>query len=137
MVPVYVNFFGVVTAGDIADRIEVAYAEQLRGSLARWFDGIRATGRLGGGPIPASAELSVDARRQPSASPDTGPEPSATHNGGPASPLRASILRAMWRSYITSRAHSRTMPTDVPVFRLTSLQPGRVVLAGSLHAYHW
>src|ERR1700689_625698 len=38
MVPVYVNFFGVVTAGDIADRIEVAYAEQLRGQLARWFD---------------------------------------------------------------------------------------------------
>lgn len=64
MVPVYVNFFGVVTAGDIADRIEIAYAEQLRGSLARWFDGVRATGRLGGGPIPASAELSVDARLQ-------------------------------------------------------------------------
>jgi uncharacterized protein len=64
MVPVYVNFFGVVTAGDIADRIEVAYAEQLRGSLARWFDGVRATFRLGGGPIPASAEVSVDARLQ-------------------------------------------------------------------------
>jgi hypothetical protein len=64
MVPVYVNCFGVVTAADIADRIEVAYAEQLRGPLARWFDGVRATGRLGGGPIPASAEVSVDARLQ-------------------------------------------------------------------------
>src|ERR1700691_1339720 len=64
MVPVYVNFFGVVTAADIAERIEVAYAEQLRGSLARWFDGVRATFRLGGGPLPASAEVSVDARAQ-------------------------------------------------------------------------
>jgi hypothetical protein len=64
MVPVYVNFFGVVTAADIADRIEIAYAEQLRGSLARWFDGMRATFRVGGGPVPASAEVSVDARAQ-------------------------------------------------------------------------
>ncbi len=64
MVPVYVNFFGVVTAADIADRIELAYAEQLRGPLARWFDGVRATLRLGGGPLPASAEVSVDARAQ-------------------------------------------------------------------------
>jgi len=64
MVPVYVNFFGVVTAADIADRIEVAYAEQLRGPLARWFDGVRATFRIGGGPLPASAEVSVDARLQ-------------------------------------------------------------------------
>ncbi|MFI5003457.1 MAG: hypothetical protein ACHQE6_00440 [Solirubrobacterales bacterium] len=64
MVPVYVNFFGVVTAADIADRIEAAYAEQLRGALARWFDGVRATFRLGGGPLPASAEVSVDARAQ-------------------------------------------------------------------------
>jgi hypothetical protein len=64
MVPVYVNFFGVVTAADIAERIEVAYAEQLRGSLARWFDGVRATLRLGGGPLPASAEVGFDARAQ-------------------------------------------------------------------------
>lgn len=64
MVPVYVNFFGVVTAADIADRIEIAYAEQLGGSLARWFDGVRATFRVGGGPLPASAEVRVDARAQ-------------------------------------------------------------------------
>jgi uncharacterized protein len=66
MVPVYVNFFGVVTAGDIADRIEIAYAEQLSGTLARWFDGVRATLRLGGGALPAAVEVSADAReRQP------------------------------------------------------------------------
>ncbi|HEY7831828.1 MAG TPA: hypothetical protein VIC06_14795 [Solirubrobacteraceae bacterium] len=64
MVPVYVNFFGVVTAGDIAERIEAAYAEQLSGSLARWFEGVRATFRLGGGLLPASAEVGMDARLQ-------------------------------------------------------------------------
>ncbi len=64
MVPVYVNFFGVLTAADIAQRIELAYAEQLRGPLARWFDGVRATLRVGGGPLPASAEITADARVQ-------------------------------------------------------------------------
>lgn len=64
MIPVYVNFFGVLTAADIAERIELAYAEQLRGPLARWFDGVRATLRVGGGPIPASAAISADARAQ-------------------------------------------------------------------------
>jgi uncharacterized protein len=63
LIAVYVNFFGVVTAADIAERIELAYAEQLRGPLARWFDGVRATLRLGSGPIPASVEV-VDARAQ-------------------------------------------------------------------------
>jgi hypothetical protein len=63
LIPVYVNFFGVVTAADISERIELAYAEQLRGPLARWFDGVRATFRLGSGPIPASVEV-VDARAQ-------------------------------------------------------------------------
>ena len=63
LIPVYVNFFGVVTAADISDRIELAYSEQLRGPLARWFDGVRATLRLGSGPIPASVEL-ADARAQ-------------------------------------------------------------------------
>lgn len=59
----YVNFFGVVTAADIGERIELAYAEQLRGSLSRWFDGVRATLRIGAGPVPASVEL-TDARAQ-------------------------------------------------------------------------
>ena len=63
LVPVYVNFFGVVTAADIAERIELAYSKQLRGALARWFDGVRATLRVGAGPMPASVEL-ADARAQ-------------------------------------------------------------------------
>ncbi len=65
LVPVYVNFFGVVTAADIGERIEVAYADQLRGSLARWFDGVRATFRLGSGSLPASAELAGACAGQP------------------------------------------------------------------------
>jgi uncharacterized protein len=63
LLPVYVNFFGVVTAADIAERIERAYAEQLQGPLARWFDGVRATLRLGSSVTPASLEL-TDARAQ-------------------------------------------------------------------------
>lgn len=60
---VYVNFFGVVTVADIAERIERAYSQQLRGPLARWFDGVRATLRLGSDLTPASLEL-TDARAQ-------------------------------------------------------------------------
>ena len=63
LLPVYVNFFGVVTAADIAERIERAYAEQLQGSIARWFDGVRATLRLGSSLTPARVEL-ADARAQ-------------------------------------------------------------------------
>jgi hypothetical protein len=60
-----VNFFGVVTAADIAERIELAYSEQLRGPLARWFVGVRATLRLGGGPVPASVKLTDTGAQQP------------------------------------------------------------------------
>lgn len=38
-IPVYVNFLGVLTVADVADRIERAYREQLKGSLKRWFSG--------------------------------------------------------------------------------------------------
>ena len=38
---VYVDFFGVLTLSDIAERIEAAYAEQLQGSLRTWFAGVR------------------------------------------------------------------------------------------------
>ncbi len=62
LIAVYVNFFGVVTAADIGERIELAYEQQLCGPLARWFDGVRATLRLAG-PVPASIEL-TDARAQ-------------------------------------------------------------------------
>src|ERR1700689_4743514 len=42
-VPIYVNFLGVLTAGDVAEPIERAYREQLEGSLKRWFAGVVAT----------------------------------------------------------------------------------------------
>ncbi len=38
-VPIYVNFLGVLSAGDVAERIERAYREQLDGPLKRWFAG--------------------------------------------------------------------------------------------------
>jgi hypothetical protein len=59
---VYVDFFGVLTLGDVAARIERAYAAQLEGRLASWFAGIRRrlrpTLRLGAEEqIPAELEL--------------------------------------------------------------------------------
>ena len=42
-VPIYVNFLGVLTAGDVAERIERAYREQLDGALRRWFAGVVST----------------------------------------------------------------------------------------------
>lgn len=43
MVPVYVNFLGVLTVADVAGRIELAYREQLDSPLHRWFDGLLRT----------------------------------------------------------------------------------------------
>lgn len=42
-VAIYVNFLGVLTAGDVAERIERAYREQLDGALRRWFAGVVST----------------------------------------------------------------------------------------------
>jgi hypothetical protein len=42
-VPIYVNFLGVLTATDVADRIERAYREQLDGRFKRWFAGVVST----------------------------------------------------------------------------------------------
>jgi uncharacterized protein len=42
-VPVYVNFLGVLTAADVAERIERAYRDQLDGQLKRWFSGVLST----------------------------------------------------------------------------------------------
>ena len=65
LVPVYANFFGVLSLDDVAERVERAYAGQLTGALARWFTGLartlRPTLRAGGGPLPASAEVSLRA----------------------------------------------------------------------------
>jgi hypothetical protein len=42
-VPIYVNFLGVLTPADVAERIERAYREQLHGPLKRWFAGAVST----------------------------------------------------------------------------------------------
>lgn len=42
-IPIEVNFLGCVTAGDVAHRIERAYAAQLDGRLRRWYDGVVRT----------------------------------------------------------------------------------------------
>jgi hypothetical protein len=58
---VYVDFFGVLTLGDVADRVERAYALSLTGRAARWFDGVRAafapTVSAGVGPVRAGAQV--------------------------------------------------------------------------------
>ena len=66
---VYVDFFGVLQLADIAQRIETAYSEQLTGRLSQWFAGLRRTlhpvARLGGGPVPASLEVTGAADGDP------------------------------------------------------------------------
>jgi hypothetical protein len=61
---VYVDFFGVLTLTDVAQRVEQAYAEYLPGDLAEWFarvrKALRANLTVGGGPVPASASVGVD-----------------------------------------------------------------------------
>jgi hypothetical protein len=57
---VYVDFFGVLTLPDIAARIERAYARDLSGSLARWYDGLRRSLHevtVGAGPLNAGVVL--------------------------------------------------------------------------------
>jgi len=66
---VYVDFFGVLTLDDIAQRIERAYAAELQGRLANWFAGVRRllrpTLQVGGGPVPAGVEVTVDPQAEP------------------------------------------------------------------------
>jgi uncharacterized protein len=61
---VYVDFFGVLTLTDVAERVERAYDEALRGGLRGWFTSVRRTlrptFRAGGGPVPAGVEVTVD-----------------------------------------------------------------------------
>ncbi len=40
---VYVDFFGVVSLGDVGERIERAYTQALHGRTARWWEGLRRT----------------------------------------------------------------------------------------------
>jgi hypothetical protein len=68
-VAVYVDFFGVLTLDDVAQRIERAYATGLQGRLATWFAGVRRlfrpTLQMGGGPLPAGFEVTVDPQAEP------------------------------------------------------------------------
>jgi hypothetical protein len=62
LVPVYVNFLGVLTSADIAERVERAYREQLDSPLRRWFSGLIRTLRptlRAGGPLPVGAEVAL------------------------------------------------------------------------------
>ncbi|HEY3958979.1 MAG TPA: ATP-binding protein [Solirubrobacteraceae bacterium] len=63
-VPIYVNFLGVLTAADVAERIERAYREQLDGQLKRWFAGAVATlrPRVTAAPGGVGIELSPEQR---------------------------------------------------------------------------
>ena len=57
---VYVDFFGVVTLADVAQRIDRAYARDLSRPVARWFDGLRrslAGVTVGAGPVSAGVKL--------------------------------------------------------------------------------
>ncbi len=58
-VPIYVNFLGVLSAGDVAERIERAYREQLDGPLKRWFAGAISTLRPRVKVAPAGIGLEV------------------------------------------------------------------------------
>lgn len=59
---VYVDFFGVVTLADVAQRIDRAYSRDLSGPVARWYDGLRRTLSgltVGAGPVTAGVTLAT------------------------------------------------------------------------------
>lgn len=60
-VPVEVNFLGCVSAADVAERIERAYAAQLDSKLRRWYDGLIRTLQ----PTVSAAPGGVGVRAQP------------------------------------------------------------------------
>lgn len=62
-IAIEVNFLGCVTAADVAERIERAYAAQLDSRLRRWFDGLVRTLR----PTIAAAPGGVGVRARPQA----------------------------------------------------------------------
>jgi uncharacterized protein len=69
---VYVNFFGVLTAGDVAQRIELAYSQQLTGRLAAWFSAVRRNlspsvgAHAGVGVAGVNAQVALDSASQQS-----------------------------------------------------------------------
>lgn len=63
-VPIYVNFLGVLTPADVAERIERAYREQLDGRLKRWFGGVVSTLRPRVRAAPAGIGVEVSPATQ-------------------------------------------------------------------------
>jgi hypothetical protein len=64
---VYVDFFGVVSLGDVGERIERAYTQSLTGRAARWWEGLRRTLRPSvrfGVPGVAGASIGADVAEQ-------------------------------------------------------------------------
>lgn len=63
-VPIYVNFLGVLSAADVAERIERAYREQLDGRLKRWFAGAVSTlrPRVKAAPAGVGVEVAPEAQ---------------------------------------------------------------------------
>lgn len=59
MATVYVDLFGVLTAHEVALRMETAYYESLKGPLARWFLGVRRKWRPAVGVPTPVGELAV------------------------------------------------------------------------------
>lgn len=63
LVPVSVNFLGVLTIEDVAERIERAYALQLEGAFKRWYTGVVRTLKptFSGAPAGVGASISPQA----------------------------------------------------------------------------
>lgn len=64
LIPVYVNFLGVLTLGDVAQRIELAYSGALHGQLRRWLTGVTATLRPTVTAAPGGVGVSVSPQAQ-------------------------------------------------------------------------
>ena len=64
LIPIYVNFLGVLTLGDVAQRIELAYGEALHGPLKRWLTGVLATLRPTVTAAPGGVGVSVSPQAQ-------------------------------------------------------------------------
>lgn len=64
LIPIYVNFLGVLTLGDVAQRVELAYGEALHGPLKRWLTGVIATLRPTVTAAPGGVGVSVSPQVQ-------------------------------------------------------------------------
>lgn len=66
MQTVFVDFFGVLSAGDVAGRIEEAYRRDLQGAVGRWFAGMVRTlrPRIGPGAGGTGVELGPEPELQ-------------------------------------------------------------------------